>query len=232
MKKLILSLIFILLFPITVFGAYEDFDDYTKVDPYTNITVTDNYELDCGEEEGDIVYSNDDAYVYKDAGAGHFGTTFEHDFEFTVTTLHGDWGICEVWLVSNVLNDWYYMWDNLQEALTLEVNNNNQDPVVQLGEATQQATSDPMSYTVGTTYYPIVERTGDTTLEARIYSDATRETLADTLNVAVPSGKSYRYFYPFCNLDLDTFNYGSISNHKNYDLNEAAPAARRMFIVQ
>lgn len=40
-----------------------------------------------------------------------------------------------------------------------------------------------------------IERTSTTAIECRIYSDAARTTLLDTLSIALPSGRTYRYVF-------------------------------------
>ena len=193
--------------------AYEDFTTYVEADPGSDITVTAN-KLDVWE-----IPNNVDAWVYADKGAGHFGTTFEHDFKLKIEyDRYNRAG--SVWGVSNVVEDAYYWSANNSQALyVLHVYDNR----IQLREA-EATDSDIYTGSQDSTYYPTAERTGDTTAVLRIYSDEAQTDLLDTLAVAVPSGRSYRYMFAYAS--WNTGDAGYISHEiENLDLNEGAPPA-------
>jgi len=84
---------------------YEDLSTYTEVDEHSQITITTtkftatNYQYDHAE-----------SYVYKDFGAGYFGTNVEIQFELNVTSFNkfdsGLWGPAVICL-TNTLGDIY-----------------------------------------------------------------------------------------------------------------------------
>jgi hypothetical protein len=141
----------------------------------------------------------EDAYVYRDLGTGHF-SEFEHLFR---TRLIGINSLSTVyataWAVANVLDDGGDWYANASEALgcfwlwsagapdyrfylrDYEDGGADQDYVAGLA--------------AGVDYYVTAERSGGAAF-AHVYSDAGRTTLIDSLAVAPPAARTYRYVLP------------------------------------
>jgi len=198
----------------------EDFTTFTEVDPETCITVS-----------ADTVDVNDidqdhDAYVYADKGIGHFGITFEHDVAAKPIGLGRD-DRGHFWNVSNTVDDAKALWDDNREALQAFFrcwNASGVDKAIYIFECSahdSDATSSPF-WSVGTTYYFTIERTEDTKIELRIYSDSNRTTLLDTLRQDVPTGDSYRYVFGFNNWNEGSQYRNPTLDIYNLDLHEDA----------
>lgn len=90
MKKQFVFLVFLIVLLILAFlpfqigsvkgnPTYEDFTDYTEVDPNEHIEKTANHvDFQC--------YRNEDAYLYKDKDIDHFND-FEHKVQFRIISV-------------------------------------------------------------------------------------------------------------------------------------------------
>lgn len=179
--------------------SYEDFTGYTEVDPDTDVTVAENtLTVDTMDRTGDT-------YVYADKGAGAIDQ-FEHRFEFVISAVD-DNGIMIPWAVSNVVEDAAYWQTNDSQALecrpqksggTFRVGLHCAEDVVGYYDYTE-------AVSVGATYYCTVDRNSDTTARLRIYDDAARTSLVDTLQVTIPSGRTWRYLFALVNYTPGTY---------------------------
>jgi RHS repeat-associated protein len=118
------------------------------------------------------------------------GPDFRHDFE--VTHQSGTTGRAAVWALSNDLDDVKNWDDDDDEAVSVTLVG-AASPTLVLTDHESAASDTSTALTTQTTYYCTVERTADTTVECRIYSDLGRTTLVDTLSVSVTSGRVWRY---------------------------------------
>ena len=92
--------------------AYEDFTGYTEVDPGGHIAKTANH-VDFQD------YRTEDAYLYKDKGAGHFAD-FTHKID--VKSVSGAlWHQAHVWLLSNDVDDAKGLLNNGKTAITVDI---------------------------------------------------------------------------------------------------------------
>lgn len=196
----------------------EDFTDgWTELDPNTHIGVAANKLTVVG------LARNEDAWIYVDKGASHFGTTFEHLFDLKFISASAAWGVGGVWAVSNVINDVKYWVDNTSQALDFRMHRHSNGNHIFVLEETEAASVDEGIITQGTQYYPLVERTGDTTAESRIYDDSGRTSLVDTLNVSVTAGRSWRNLFGCVSYNTATGETVTF-DFENLDLQEAAPS--------
>lgn len=192
----------------------EDFTTYTIVDAESRLTVTAN------KIEGTNPRCDRDSLVHDDKGAAHFGATFEHDFKMNLRDV-GMMSGTSFWAVSNVVEDEKHWEDNNSQAVTAKVWRQYSDPYVVLVD---EETADSDSWTnpsVATSYYCTAERTSETAVELRIYSDASRETLVDTLSVTITSGRRYQHVFGWAIRFMGTPSYPRL-DLENLDLNEAA----------
>ena len=168
--------------------AVEDFTGYTETDPNSDIVVT------SGKVAVTTMSQAHDSYVYDDKGASHFGATWEHKFKL-VTSAAGFSTYAGTWAISNVINDCKYWYDNSSQAFFCYMTD-SPGPTSYLIRDAETGNEDVYTSSQPETRYWTVERTGETTLEARIYSDEARLTLLDTLAVTVTSGRKHRYVFP------------------------------------
>jgi len=160
--------------------ALEDFTTYTEVDEGDDITVT--------EHKCDVstMIRNVTSYVRKDYGVDHFGD-FEHLLDIYVSA--GDTnslGLC--WSMSNG-NNTYQSQSAAHDGFFIYLNEASGSLIIGLVEA--GVAEDSYTGSFSTPYYLTVKRVG-TTLTCKIYSDAARTNLLDTLTLIVQTTK-YRY---------------------------------------
>jgi len=194
--------------------------DYTKSDPGSDMTVLAN-SVDVNAFMADL-----DQWLYKNAGAAHFGETFTHDYKFTAYA--GD-GYGFSWAVSNNAGtddarDWHTGTD---EACGVMHNANASPEEIRLYSfENSDVDSDNSSWSAETPYYPKVDRTGWTALAFKCYDDAPQTNLVFTLTVAPVNNRSFQYVFPAA-----SYNYGAAYSVRviieNLDLNEGAPAGNR-----
>jgi len=118
------------------------------------------------------------------------GPDFRHNFE--VTHQSGTTGRAAVWALSNDLDD-VKNWDDDDDQAVSVTLVGAASPTLVLTNHESGASDTSTGLTTQTKYYCTVERTADTTVECRIYSDSARTTLVDTLSVAIASGRTWRY---------------------------------------
>tara|TARA_R100001530_G_scaffold136178_1_gene115640 strand:- start:1116 stop:1841 length:726 start_codon:yes stop_codon:yes gene_type:complete len=163
---------------------------------------------------------DEDLRLYSDKGVDHFGATFDHDVDFEVTSSAGAAMNCVVWAVSAVQDDTKSWLDDTAVAVLVRSRTgNNSIQIVDAEDGSNQ------SYMHGATivdvpFYLSVERTGETTIQCRIYSDAIRSTLLDTITNAITSGNKYQYVYAFNGQNISVGGSDLDITVENLDLQE------------
>ena len=193
--------------------ALEDFRTYTEVDDDGDITVTQT-KCDVSTMRRDAV-----SYVYKDMGVGHFGE-FEHKFTIHIGTAD-IFGVCGFWGLSNGAyteqdkrdDNEGLMFKLYERAVGVESLELNEWPAF---------SSDLYDGDANTTYYITIERAG-LVLTAKIYSDAARTLLLDTLTVACVA-TAYRYIQTISSRESAANAGASGTGYvENLDLQEGYP---------
>lgn len=174
-------------------GIAEDFTDGTwiEVDPNNHINVVGTSQLDfaCRRDE--------DAYVYKDFGAGYF-TEFEHRLTIKATNLDlWEWG--GVWVLSNAVDDAYGLFNSHETYIRLCFYSNNDGRHIRLQEYCDPGTGytgieDYFACSLGTKYYLTIKKVG-LSLTCEIYGDENRTDLLDILNLTLRTDSSFRYLF-------------------------------------
>jgi len=199
--------------------AYEDLSAYTETDPYGHISKT------ASRVTVTDMGTYGDSRVSKDEGADFFGATFKHDFTFSYIDYYSDIGDAvkgTSWAVSNTLDD-TYGWDSANnQALHAMIWGNALPGPALFVRNEESGASDYFNYGNYHTLYYTAERTSETAFELRIYSDAARTTLLDTLTLAITTGRRYRYVFA-----ANSYNSGDEDNKisfytENLDLNLGA----------
>lgn len=182
--------------------ALEDMSGYGEVDPGND------FALAATKIEVRGLPRNAVAYVHDDKGAGTFGATFLHTAKVTIVTGTDDKSAGGIWAVTNVLGCYTGWWNGNQEALGLRWyydlgQNKRQFTLSDYEGGNNDSTADNF-WALDTPCYMTFERTAATTFEARIYSDAARTNLLDTLTAALPALRTYRYIEPCYAIDTGT----------------------------
>jgi len=193
----------------------EDFTTYTEQDPNdrfsitpTTITIT-----DLSREE--------DAWVYDDKGAGHFGASFEHWVDVKVTDVSG-FGVACLWAVSNVIDELYSWWNENAEAVAVFAYTG---PEIYLRDY-EDHSEDSADIALNTQYYLTISRSS-ATVTCEIYTNAARtvDYLHDTITTGVPSARAYRYIFAVDGHNDGHPSYTISAVVSNLDLREGGGAA-------
>lgn len=174
--------------------SLEDYTTYEEVDPHSHIVVASATHIDFDS------YEQENAYVYKDMGVDYFGSYLEHFVKARLVSSTTLWRHSNSWLVSNTIGGtmeienasgdylrvWHYYGDGTFERIGIMECN--------AGVLQWDFYAVPV---MGAYYYMTIIKNG-TAFTCRIYSDAERTTLLDTLTLTI-ADKSYRYIYA-CNV--------------------------------
>jgi len=197
---------------------YEDFSapNYTELDPNSRYAIGNG-----GGTNSKITVTgltrNEDAYIYKDAGAGHFADPFTHLFvtAFTSGSLSSYMSVCNV---SNYVDDsWDWSSNNRQAAGMFWYAYNN-NPKIYFREF-ESSDQDSVSLSATTLYYCTMDRSG-TSLLLYIRITSHEGALQDTLSITLPVGRAYQYEFPVNSWDMSSAEYASYIV-QDLDLQEA-----------
>jgi len=188
-----ISIILVLLsFKAEASPAYEDFTTYTEVDPNTKVTVT------ATRVTLSQLIRNEATYVCADKGAGHFGN-FEHLIDVYITDVEAGDGSSRsagaIWSLSNTVGTVSDMESgDILDIYISQIGSTDDQfnlRMVQLTGGVVDGSDISGNYNAGTALYLTIDRTG-TTVTCKIYTDASRTTLDDTLTFS-GSSTTYRY---------------------------------------
>ncbi len=197
----------------------QDYTGYIEVDPNTRIAVS------ASRVTWTDLARNETAYVYDDFGAAFFAGDFTHTLGLTITA--GDLSsalFSAVWLITNTVDEYKGIRNN--DALALVFFFSGATPNIRLIETVGGSNSESSQFniTIGTTYYMTITRDetvgANGTLTCKIYSDATRTTLLDTLSRTLNVKNDFRYIYAFASYDTSNANKhsGYTENLKVYNV--------------
>lgn len=162
--------------------------------------------------------------VYDDKGAGHFGAAFSH----LVKTTDQDNIVTQAkigfWAVANTLADIDAWETGSAEALSVYLISNGSSYWTYRLSEHESAALDSYAGSNGEVIYWTITRSGagGVLLSAYVYSDAARTVLEDTITVAPPSGRTYRYNYGMNSHGSTTVAYVGDMDVELLDLQEAA----------
>lgn len=185
----------------------EDLTTYTEVDPNSHIWAT------SSRMTGTKINQNETAYAYYDKGVDYFDS-LDIDFDFCITELSIN-DLFGVIGVSNVLGH-IGEWD-VNDVLVYAYYPSGAQARIYIATF---AGADYMVLSVNTTYYCTLERAaGNATFNLKVYSDANRTTLLDTLtcNISTASTK-HRYIYGISSLYTNN-NYAASGYVENVVIN-------------
>lgn len=198
--------------------SYEDFTTFTEVDIAANrIEKTANH-IDH------LAYRNETTYLYKDYGAAHFGD-FEHKIK--VKAISGNsYPDVSVWALANDLGNIKALEDAGKTALSIQLSGSSPlyVKVYEVYNSTIYTDYNAGSFSVGDWIYIKIVKSG-TGLTAYLYSDSDYSVLVDTLVLTLHADHSFKYLYG-CNTYNDNSSYYLNTDIENFDIGEAAAAAK------
>lgn len=167
-----------------------------------------------------ISYRNESAYLYKDFGAGHF-TNFEHLIQ-TKKNSGQDTSLNHFNMLANAIGDFQTLKNaneviisvSWYERFTISFDGLRITEAHGGAELSDNCTP---NLSDGTDYYLTTTRTG-TTLTCKIYTDASRTMLHDTLSLTIQSD-AFQYVYGTCTQNTGN-NLNQNVTHKDLDLQE------------
>lgn len=191
--------------------ATEDFTTYTEVDPNSHISKT------ADRVTGSNVTVNEACYVYADKGAAHFGD-FEHLITIQLTSADNG-ALFGCWSITNGSHTLIDM-DTGSDGIACQINP-NPATAIHFRDWTN-ANIDSGAITNNTLYYLTLKR-ATTTGTLKIYSDAARTNLLDTLAITTGAG-TYQYIHPLYSYENTAGGGQAYSGFsENLDLQEAPP---------
>jgi len=181
----------------------QDFTTYTEFDPDGCLTVAPTIITAVDLDR------NNTAYLYKDFGIDHFNAAWQHELKTTCDyrlLKTAPWTLAGIWAVANTIEDQRAWQLATAEAISLYWRHDGSNILLVLRDwkTTHNDNHNYGNARVIFTSYPILERTSETALEARLYSDAARTVLTDTLAIAITSGDRHRYAFPMVSFDDTT----------------------------
>lgn len=175
--------------------------DWYLTDPNNDVNIS-QYHININTMKRDVI-----GYFNKSYGDVHFGD-FCHDIHvyFTAADVRAGAGF---WALSNYSNRTYADMETFGEGMiSILYRSAAGDYSIQLYDFSVP-NGDSYTCAVATNYYVRIERTG-TTLTEKIYSDATRTVLLDTLSVTCETIEK-RYLYSVISFDFPNYPNQSIT---------------------
>lgn len=162
----------------------EDLSTYTEVDPNEHISATSSRATGTGLSRAET------AYLVADKGENYFDAL---DIDFTLClTMQKNYGIMVFFALANQLN---HFGGFTNKEFAVMYYNNGSANYLYLNRGAGGG-GDNMTLSLNTVYYCTLERSaGADTVNLKMYSDADRTTLLDTLTISGQSGIKWRYVY-------------------------------------
>ncbi len=180
-----------------VFESLQDFHtDYTETDPNGRIAISPNNTITFTN-----LTENEDAWVYRDMGAGYFSRNFRIHLEVEITAAVNNTEQGALILANSVKSYEDIDGDGESYLGVILFRNGGGNYEIWLDEVDSGArTSDSYTGAANTRYYLVVERKEGVgtygTIYCYIYSDVGHTDLLDTLSVTLnTSKKDFRYIY-------------------------------------
>jgi hypothetical protein len=177
---------------------FEDFLAYAEVDPNGHITAS------TASINFDGLTRNEEAYVYRDFGAGYFNGDFHHELTIRIDLSPGsDFNsVAYVWGLGNAIGS--FVGANHNEWLAVQIFNGTgsstafQIGIQELSGGTMTAQQNLPGVPQGTYYLSIYRDESEGahgTLHLDIYTDEARTNLYNSLSIALTANTDFRYLY-------------------------------------
>jgi hypothetical protein len=163
-----------------------DLTTFTEVDPNGHIAVT------ASRATGTNIQRNEYDYLYKDFGAGYFGTDFIHTFAMDFTNQSLSYASMSVWGISNTLGDISSWADGVVLELFCMPLSGWSSHLRLVRISDDQRVFIPL-VTNNVYYVKVIRTAGNVTVE--VYSDSAMTTLVGSISLALSDSNTYRYFY-------------------------------------
>ena len=194
----------------------EDFTSYTEEDPNNHIDLVGTNHIDF------YAIKNEDAWLVKDMGAGHF-IDFEHKIDVRlITGTYAHMG--GFWMLSNAVDDELGLRNSDETHIVIYTRSPNGNVVrmtmLEWYNGNYYLAED-IDRAVNTWYYLTIKKDG-INLTCTIYSDPARTNLLNTLSLTLHADHNFRYVFAAV-----TYNngqtYADDLDVENLDLQEVPP---------
>jgi len=204
--------------------ASNDFTLTTEVDPGADIVVDSATQISFT-----TLPANVHAYCYWDDGAGKWSGDFIHETEIHPTGDTGISGLVLPWALANAIKAWgeFIVSDNRVGGRYHQNSTNGQFYLIEI-----YGSSGYSDFTGNITrnipYYLTYQRAGSV-LTCKIYTNAAKTVLIDTLSLTLQSVVAYRYRYP-----ISSNNNGTTPDitgtMQNFNANDVANVPKLMMM--
>ena len=176
-------------------SAY-DFTTFTEVDPSSDLTVTTNTIV------ADTMRRDVSAGVYKDFGENFFSGDFTFEWDFNFQGEVGSYGACSIFALTPVFALTRDNRDTSNTGIDVYISINTGDVIQTFLRdwVTDSADQTDTAYTVPQRFWYTLTRVSST-ITLKIYTDANRSVLYDTLSISNGAAPAYRYLYPLSSFD-------------------------------
>lgn len=200
--------------------------NYTELDPDSRIVIDVN-----DVNFTDLNRNDDDTYISKDFGVGHF-TSFEHLVE-TKITAQTTGAVVGFLVYTNTLNDILALTDALMFRIYAP-SGSAVNYILQEVVAGDNSNFDSFASTPNTAYWSEVEKDNEVgtygTMYIRIYSDSARTVLVDTLSITLRATLNPKYIEVAVSWN-DGQDASTTGYVKNLDLQEAVAAPSMLSLL-
>ena len=194
---------------------YEDLQTYLPASSLYDNSVYDHVDVGSGYAlvTGLLSTTTTRAQLYKDGGVGYYSGILDHKFTLQNILPVGQYGLCDVWALSNTVeteSEWNI---NSSQAVRLALNNGR----LSLREH-EDARTTTSTYLIasGINYYINVIRSG-THLTAYTFDNPSYSGLyLDSISVLLPTDRSYRYLWVLNKPNYGALNTGHVSFISSY----------------
>lgn len=206
--------------------ATEDFTTYTEDDQAGAISKTSSRVTVSSFHN-----FRDYGRVYYDKGAGHFGN-FEHLTDMKVTAIAGNWSQFIFWSVADAVGTFMSQTSGLMANFRRHNDGTLHFILQERYNSSNYVDASNLEPSLNTMYYLTIART-DSAFSMKIYSDASRSNLLETLTLTLQdSSHSTRYIYGCRAFRDDQADTRTVSGYcENLDLQEAVALASKRLLV-
>ena len=182
-------------------GSFPDFTTFTETDPNGRITVTKRRVYFTN------LTRNEDAYVYKDYGAGGIGD-FTWLVDIRILDAGSNWGMCATCVCSNEVDDFRGFYVNGKHAIGLLCLTDNASPrrqQIRIREIYNSTLYDSsaLTFDMGKVLYCKFIRSG-ANLKLEVYAEPERKNKIAEASLTMQYNENFRYFFI-----LNTWNSGT-----------------------
>ena len=193
--------------------TYENFTTFTEQDD-----TGDHIQEPSATHVDAKLYKNGNACLYKDYGANHFGSSWEHKIDIKLVSYATSFSNI-IAMVGTDKGSQTYLMNNAKSALYIFLFYGSGVNKLAIREMYQGSVYESSAYaiTTGTMYYLTLKRNG-TSFTCKVYSDSARTNLLDTLSLTLNANHpSHQYYQPCAEIEYGSYNYWGDFDIDNLD---------------